>query len=217
MSVRPAQSADLGPLALLWWRGWRDAHLSIVPKPLAARSTLDSFADRMALAMPRVRALGPVGAPFGFYIVKDQEVHQLYVAEESRGAGVAALLMIDAEQQLLEAGVTTAWLACSVGNARAARFCQKAGWSLARTQVVPSVIPAGWFPLKVWRYEKHLTQRSAWSIRAESELLEARLPSFHGLGEAPDECRDRPTGVYVTDDGIPWGRRAGDRLGSRQV
>ncbi len=212
MSVRPAEVADLAPLAHLWWRGWRDAHLPIVPKALAARSTLDSFVDRMAVAMPRVRALGPVGAPFGFHMIKDDELHQLYVAEESRGAGIAALLVIDAENRLRRAGVATPWLACAVGNARAARFYQKAGWTLARTQTLPSEIPGGWFPLKVWRYEKTLAQRSAWSARAESELLEARLPALKG----PEE-EGRQAGVYLTSDGVPWGRRAGDRLGSRQV
>lgn len=213
MSVRPAETADLAPLALLWWRGWRDAHLPIVPKALAARSTLDSFIDRMAVAMPRVRTIGPVGAPFGFHILKDEELHQLYVAEESRGAGVATVLMIDAENRLLEAGVTTPWLACAVGNTRAARFWQKAGWTLTRPQTVPSEIPAGWFPLKAWRYEKLLTQRSAWSARAESEQLEARHTS---LGH-PSEGEGHRPGAYLTADGVPWGRRAGDRLGSRQV
>ncbi|NQE63811.1 N-acetyltransferase [Caulobacter sp. RHG1] len=213
MSVRSAEAADLAPLALLWWRGWRDAHLPIVPKALATRSTLDSFIDRMAVAMPRIRTMGPVGAPFGFHLIKGDELHQLYVAEESRGAGIAALLMIDAENRLLEAGATKSWLACTVGNTRAARFYQKAGWTLARTQTLPSEIPGGWFPLKAWRYEKTLTQRSAWAARAESEQLEARLPSLRGSTE--DEGRQ--AGVYLTSDGVPWGRRAGDRLGSRQV
>ena len=213
MSVRTAEPADLAPLALLWWRGWRDAHLPIVPKALAARSTLDSFIDRMAVTLPRIRVLGPVGAPFGFHMIRGDELQQLYVAEESRGAGVATLLMIDAEHCLQQAGVATPWLGCAIGNARAARFCQKTGWTLVRTQTLPSEIPGGWFPLKVWRYEKTLAQRSAWSARAESELLEARLASVRG----PTEGMDRETGVYVTADGIPWGRRAGDRLGSRQV
>lgn len=213
MTIRPAQAADLAPLALLWWRGWRDAHLPIVPKALATRSTLDSFIDRMAVAMPRVRTVGPVGAPFGFHMIKDEELHQLYVAEESRGEGIATLLMVDAENRLLEAGVTTSWLACAVGNARAARFCQKAGWTLARPQTVPCEIPAGWFPLKAWRYEKRLTQRSAWSARAESEQLEARKAPLEGAAED----RDHRAGAYLTADGVPWGRRAGDRLGSRQV
>ncbi len=197
MSTRLAQTPDLGPLARLWWRGWRDAHHHLAPKGLMARSTLDSFIDRMAVALPRVRTLGPVGAPLGFHLIKDDELNQLYVDEEYRGAGVATMLMIDAEDRLLEAGVTTPWLACAVGNARAARFCQKVGWSLARRQVVPTEIPGGWYPLKIWRYEKRLTRPSVWAAQAERELFGPR--SFAGARQ--DEARRRwtdPGGVSPT-------------------
>lgn len=170
MSVRIAQAGDLAPLARLWWQGWRDAHLTLVPKALVARRTLDSFIDRMALALPHVRTLGPVGAPLGFHLIKDDELNQLYVDEEYRGAGIATMLAVDAEARLLEAGVTTPWLACPIGNARAARFCQKVGWTLARTQTIPTEIPGGWYPFRIWRYEKLLTGASAWTARAEDEL-----------------------------------------------
>lgn len=53
----------------------------------------------------------------------------------------AAALIGDAEARLAERGVETAWLACAIGNHRAARFYEKS---------------AGIFPLEVWRYEKRL-------------------------------------------------------------
>jgi GNAT superfamily N-acetyltransferase len=186
MTVRPAQSADLAPLARLWWQGWRDAHVPIVPKALSARRTLDSFIDRMAVALPHVRTLGPVGQPLGFHLIKGDELHQLYVDEEARGAGIATMLMVDAEDRFLDAGVSTPWLACAIGNARAARFYQKAGWALTRTQTVPTEIPAGFFPLKIWRYEKALAQPSAWTARAEIELLWPRFAPAEGVAEAEE-------------------------------
>ncbi len=184
MSIRAAQTPDLGPLARLWWQGWRDAHLPLVPKALATRRTLDSFIVRMAVALPRVRAVGPVGAPLGFHLIKDDELNQLYVEEESRGAGIAALLMADAEDRLLEAGVKKPWLACAIGNTRAARFYQKAGWTLAGAQTVPTEIPGGWYPLKVWRYEKRLAPRPwAWH---EIERLGPRLSPAEPGRDAED-------------------------------
>lgn len=206
MTVRAAQAPDLAPLARLWWQGWRDAHLPIVPKALAARRTLDSFIDRMALALPRVRTLGPVGAPLGFHLIKDDELNQLYVDEEERGSGIAAMLMIDAEDRLLEAGVSTAWLACAIGNARAARFYQKAGWALARTQTVPTEIPGGWYPLKIWRYEKPLAQPSAWAARAEVELFGSRLAAPERIAEAEEHRAD----IGATARTVPQRRRFGD-------
>jgi GNAT superfamily N-acetyltransferase len=158
--VRPAEASEVEVLARLWWRGWRDAHLSLVPEALVALRTLESFTDRMAAALPHVRVLAPTpgrgGAPLGFHFIKADELNQFYLAGEARGTGAAALLMADAEARLLKAGVTTPWLACAIGNARAARFYEKSGWTLARTEVVPTETSAGLFPLEVWRYEKAL-------------------------------------------------------------
>jgi hypothetical protein len=49
-----------------------------------------------------------------------------------------------------------AWLACAIGNARAARFYEKSGWAMARVETVPTETSEGLFPLEVWRYEKRL-------------------------------------------------------------
>lgn len=156
MDLRAAQPSELTALAGLWHQGWRDAHLTLVPEALVALRTLDSFTDRMAAALPGVRVLGPVDAPLGFHFIKADELNQFYLAGAARGTGAAATLMADAEARLLDLGITTPWLACAIGNARAARFYEKSGWTLARTEVVPTETSAGMFPLEVWRYEKRL-------------------------------------------------------------
>jgi len=43
-----------------------------------------------------------------------------------------------------------------VGNDRAARFYEKQGWHRAGSVVIDVELPAGVWPLEVWRYEKHL-------------------------------------------------------------
>ncbi|MFZ0270140.1 GNAT family N-acetyltransferase [Caulobacter sp.] len=154
--IRDAQPADLAPLAHLWWSGWRDGHDGLLPEALTRLRTLESFQERTDAALPKVRTLGPVGAPLGFHLLKDDELYQFYLAPEARGTGAAAVLMADAETRLAQAGVTTAWLACAIGNARAARFYEKAGWTMARIENVPTETSEGLFPLEVWRYEKRL-------------------------------------------------------------
>lgn len=161
LATRAAEPQDLAPLARLWRQGWLDAHLTIVPDALVALRTPESFADRMAAAQPQVRVLGPAGAPLGFHLIKGDELNQFYLANAARGSGAASVLMADAEMRLAEAGVETAWLACAIGNTRAARFYEKSGWTLAREAVVPTETPAGPFPLKVWRYEKRLVRHPA--------------------------------------------------------
>ena len=69
---------------------------------------------------------------------------------------MAAALVADAEAQLVGDGVELAWLACAVGNERAARFYEKCGWRRAGTVVYQPDAADGAPPLEVWRYEKGL-------------------------------------------------------------
>jgi ribosomal protein S18 acetylase RimI-like enzyme len=89
-------------------------------------------------------------------MLKGDELYQLYVAAQSRGSGVAAALIDDAEAELAKAGVRTAWLACAIGNDRAARFYEKRGWHRTGTMINQLETTAGIYPLEVWRYEKAL-------------------------------------------------------------
>jgi GNAT superfamily N-acetyltransferase len=157
MTVRPAESADLERLTNLWHDAWRDAHLNIVPAELSRLRTIESFRDRLRAALSNVRVVGPSGAPIGFHIIRDDELYQLFVAADARGSGVAAALIADAETRLASTGVGTAWLACAIGNDRAARFYEKCGWRRVGTMVNLAETPNGTFPLETWRYEKALT------------------------------------------------------------
>ncbi|MBO9662041.1 GNAT family N-acetyltransferase [Dokdonella sp.] len=156
MQIRAAEPGELEALARLWRDAWQDAHAHLVPAELARHRTLESFRDRLAAALADVRATGPLGAPDGFCMIHGEELYQLFVAASARGSGAAAALLADGEARLATAGVTTAWLACAIGNERAARFYEKHGWQ--RTGVVTSRLetPDGLFLLDVWRYEKPL-------------------------------------------------------------
>jgi ribosomal protein S18 acetylase RimI-like enzyme len=156
MDVRPAMSGEIDHLARVWYDGWQDAHARIVPAELARARTLESFRERLADALADLRVVGPPGAPVGFCLLKGDELYQLYVSAGSRGSGVAAELMADAEERLARSGVTTAWLDCAIGNDRAARFYEKSGWRRSGVVVSELEIPSGILPLEVWRYEKLL-------------------------------------------------------------
>ena len=154
MDVRDAEPAEVARLAQIWYDGWQDAHAEILPAELKRLRTLESFRDKLLAGLADVRVAGPVGAPVGFCMTKGAELYQLYVSAEARGSGVAKRLAADAEEKLLEEGIETAWLACAIGNERAARFYEKCGWR--RVGVMTSQLPTqeGIFSLDVWRYEK---------------------------------------------------------------
>jgi GNAT superfamily N-acetyltransferase len=157
MDVRAAAEEEIDHLARVWYDGWQDAHAQIVPFELKRLRTLESFRQRLHAALPNVRVAGPVGAPVGFCILKGDELDQLFVSASSRGSGVAAALIADAEARLSEDGVDVAWLACARGNERAARFYEKHGWHRVATVAIQVEIRAGTLPLEVWRFEKPLT------------------------------------------------------------
>jgi GNAT superfamily N-acetyltransferase len=154
MSVRPATEAEIDHLARLWHEGWNDAHGKLAPEGLVKARTLDSFRERIAAALDDTRVIGPAGAPLGLCMLKNDELYQLFVARQARGTGAAAALIADGEARLAARGFATVWLACAIGNDRAARFYEKCGWVMVRETANRLETPAGVFEIAIWRYEK---------------------------------------------------------------
>lgn len=161
MTVRSAQESEIDALAKIWHDGWQEAHAQILPAELARYRTRDSFKQRLRAALPSVRVAGAPGSPVGFCMVHGDELYQLYVSARGRGAGVGRALLADAEARLSAIGGNTVWLACAIGNERAAMFYQKHGWRRTGTMINQLNTPDGPFPLDVWRFEKELCPGSA--------------------------------------------------------
>jgi ribosomal protein S18 acetylase RimI-like enzyme len=156
MDARNAEDTEIDQIARVWFDAWRDAHLALAPPELTTARTLESFRQRIADAIAEVRVIGPVGAPVGLCMIKHDELYQLFVASAARGSGAAAALLADGEARLARCGVQTAFLACAIGNDRAARFYEKHGWSRVGSMMSRLEMPEGEFVLEVWRYEKLL-------------------------------------------------------------
>lgn len=157
MQVRTAEVTEIDALARIWYEGWQDAHAELLPAEFARERTLESFRERLPKVLTDLRTIGETGKPLGLSITKDDELNQFYVAAESRGKGIAKTLIDEVEQRLAANGVRTAWLACAIGNNRAARFYEKSGWHLARTFTHKLETPNGPLAFDVWRYEKDLS------------------------------------------------------------
>ncbi|MGH7567139.1 MAG: GNAT family N-acetyltransferase [Gemmatimonadota bacterium] len=156
VEIRVAEKEEIGRLARLWYDSWQDAHARIAPVELPRSATVKKLEDRLASMLPSVRVVDLSGEPAGLRATKGDELYLLYLSAEARGSGVAAALLADAETRLSQGGVEVAWLACAIGNDRAARFYEKCGWHRVGTEVKQLETPNGNFPLEVWRYEKRL-------------------------------------------------------------
>ncbi|SCB25799.1 Acetyltransferase (GNAT) domain-containing protein [Bradyrhizobium shewense] len=158
MQVRPADPTEIDHLALLWHDAWHGSHAHLAPPELVRLRTLASFRDRLAVMLTDICVVGPSGAPLGLCALKGDELYQLFVSPAAHGTGVAAALIADAEARLAARGVGLAWLACAVGNMRAARFYEKSGWRNAGAFVMMSETSKGPFPVDQWCFEKRLAQ-----------------------------------------------------------
>jgi GNAT superfamily N-acetyltransferase len=156
MEIRQVDISEVDTLAQLWYDGWQDAHAQILPTELARLRTLHNFGERLLASLSDVRVAGPQGTPVGLCIVKGDELNQLYVSAGARGTGVAARLLADGEARIRANGFKQAWLACAIGNERAARFYEKNGWQRVGNEVIRLETTQGIFPLEVWRYEKNV-------------------------------------------------------------
>lgn len=154
--IRQPEAEEAAELARFWHHGWHGAHAHLIPHGLAKYRTPEMFAERMNAVIGDVRVLGPAGGVIGFHIVNEDELNQLYVAEEVRGTGIAKILIDDAERRIRANGFETAWLACAIGNERAAKFYRKCGWHLERVFIYEAPAPSGSYSLDVWRFEKQL-------------------------------------------------------------
>jgi ribosomal protein S18 acetylase RimI-like enzyme len=156
ITLRDLEPTDLPVMARVWYDGWHEAHAAIVPPALTAMRTLEDFERRLASRMDRVRVAQTAGVVLGFAIVEEDELYQLFVGTEGRGKGVAQRLTEDALSRVRSSGYTGAWLACSIGNTRAAAFYEKTGWALKGEETIAVETSQAPFDLVVWRYEKLL-------------------------------------------------------------
>ncbi len=145
---------QIDQICSIWDSGWHEAHAGIVPPALTKLRTTKSFFDRTREHLGNTRIATAGRKVIGFCMVKDDELYQMYLSRDARGTGVAQALIRDAENRIFTAGHNTAWLACAVGNERASRFYERAGWFNTGQQPVHLDTSEGTFSLDVWRFEK---------------------------------------------------------------
>jgi GNAT superfamily N-acetyltransferase len=157
MPLRPATTSDTEPLARLWYDAWQDGHAAVAPPDLLRLRTFENFRARVPALLPSTTVFEDNGELLGFCTVEGDELNQLFVARSARGTGIAAELLADGENRLHKSGVTTAWLACAMGNDRAARFYTKCGWVNTGPAISLIDAPGQKIEIEIWRFEKTLT------------------------------------------------------------
>ena len=156
VALRQASHGDAKAVAKIWHDGWRDGHLGHVPDDLVTVRTKESFQSRAADRVGDTVVAVVDGEVAGFVMVVGDEIEQVYVAEQHRGSGVAALLLAEAERIVAVNGNERAWLAVVDGNVRARRFYERHGWTDEGVFDYPAVSAAGPIPVPAHRYVKRV-------------------------------------------------------------
>ena len=154
--LRSAAADDAEPIARIWHSGWSDGHLGRVPERLVEARTADSFAERARRRIGDTTVATVGDAVAGFVMVTSDEVEQVYVDADHRGAGIADLLLAEAERQIRAAGHDSAWLAVVAGNHRARAFYERQGWVDDGPFDYPAHGPDGPIPVPSHRYRRPL-------------------------------------------------------------
>jgi ribosomal protein S18 acetylase RimI-like enzyme len=152
-ALRAATPGDVDAIAQLWHAGWRDGHLGHVPPALHHHRTPEDFRKRVPPRLQTTTVAVINSAVVGFVVVRDDEIEQIYVAQEARGSGVAAALLEHGESIIAERH-DRAWLAVVAGNARARHFYQRKGWRDAGAVDYLAETASGPFAVPSRRYEK---------------------------------------------------------------
>ena len=153
MQIRNATQDDISSIARMWHLGWHSGHAAIVDSDLVRLRNPESFVARTTAHLPHVHVAEVAGEIVGFFILHEDELDQFYVDLAHHGRGFAQAMMAQAEALLPP---PTAWLACTVGNDRAAAFYRKCGWANTGEVVMEFETSEGPKPVNVWRFEKTL-------------------------------------------------------------
>ncbi|UYM07822.1 GNAT family N-acetyltransferase [Solicola gregarius] len=138
--------------------GWHEVHDGNVPDALVDARTRESFARRSADRVSDTVVAVVDGAVAGFVMVNDDEVDQVYVADNDRGTGIAAAVLTAGERRIAEQGYAAAWLAVVPSNARARRFYERQGWQDGGLFEHTAPGPTGPIAVVCHRYIRYLRQ-----------------------------------------------------------
>ncbi|MCV6593312.1 MAG: GNAT family N-acetyltransferase [Silicimonas sp.] len=143
-------------IARIWSSSWWETHADLVDAPLRALRAPESFEPRVRNVIGTTRVARQGDRILGFCTVRADELYQLFVAPEGRGTGVAQALLADAETRLQRMGNHRIWLACMIGNDRAARFYEKHDWINMGETTDDVETAEGHYRVGIWRFEKTL-------------------------------------------------------------
>jgi GNAT superfamily N-acetyltransferase len=128
--LRRPTARDIHDIAALYHSVWHETQAPFMPAEEVKRRSLAFFEHRVRGLFGSTLVEKRDGVIAGFSSWKGSLLGQLFVTAHYRGSGLASDLMVATEGEMSREGVSIAELHCVVGNNRARRFYERAGWEL---------------------------------------------------------------------------------------
>mmetsp|Transcript_16695 Transcript_16695/g.41085 ORF Transcript_16695/g.41085 Transcript_16695/m.41085 type:complete len:524 (-) Transcript_16695:515-2086(-) len=128
MRFEDAQERHCSGVAAVWLAGWEQGHLGRISPSLLREWCPNSFHERAKERMKDTTVLIDGERICGFFMVRAEEVYQIYVSKEYQRCGHGRALLAAAERQLVGVGRDQAWSAVVPRNFEARQFYEKCGW-----------------------------------------------------------------------------------------
>jgi GNAT superfamily N-acetyltransferase len=156
MKHRLATTSDLRAVASLYYAVWHETHAAFMPAEEIARRTPPFFMERMTALLPSTLVVETGSGIAGFASWRGHLLGQIYIAALFRGSGIAVALMAACELAMASEAIAEAELHCVIGNHRARRFYERAGWKHDGEVIEMVAGPDGDAAISFWRMRKML-------------------------------------------------------------
>ena len=130
-TVCPATPLDLPLITELYHRVWHETHGPHMPRAECDTRDESFFLNRLERLTPDIVVGKKSDAIIGFAAWRGPILGQLFLEVAARGSGLAQILLEAAERGMGDQGTFEAELHCLLGNERAKRFYERAGWHVS--------------------------------------------------------------------------------------
>jgi GNAT superfamily N-acetyltransferase len=154
--VQPLAPSHIADAARIYHDVWHETQAGLQDVGIAMTRDLDFFTRRVELAVNSSLLAISENIGIGYVAWQGDELDHLFISKGHRGQGIGQQLLAQALHHMAEAGQTSAWLNCVVGNHAARRFYEREGWHFDKTEIIQAQHIDGFADVSIWKMARDI-------------------------------------------------------------